>query len=310
MGGFIDNEVVGAPKHVPPYSHAAGFTYCERIELVACADLRVDVMAEFGKLYNVPTASQYTDYQEMIAQENLDIVSVATHLRLDSRLFDHPPARIKPDGTKRRGRPPGVGERLPNLAQGATFATTCWHRGRVDWYDGESEVIDWATGTALWYSTGTPPIHIRWVLVRDPSGKHETVAYFSTDIHQSAPAIIEDFDLDLPAIEAAITDKARGIIINSPHNPTGKIYTPDTLMALAQILTKASRRNVARSICFRMKPTAASSLTGALFTALPPSIQMRFSSILTAKPCSRPANVSATLPCPRRCPTAKRPASA
>ncbi len=120
-------------------------------------------------------------------------ITLIAPLRLDARLFNHPPARIKPDGTKRRGRPPCVGERLPNLAQVATFATTCWHRGRVGWYDGESEVIDWATGTALWYTEGTPPIHIRWVLVRDPSGKHETKAYFSTDIHQSAPSIIADF---------------------------------------------------------------------------------------------------------------------
>ena len=78
MGGFIDNEVVGAPKHVPPYSHAGGFTYCDRTELVACADLRVDVMAEFGKCYNIPPSGQYTDYREMIEQEKLDIVSVAT----------------------------------------------------------------------------------------------------------------------------------------------------------------------------------------------------------------------------------------
>ncbi|MEZ4866624.1 MAG: Gfo/Idh/MocA family oxidoreductase [Caldilineaceae bacterium] len=78
MGGFIDNEVVGAPKHVPPYSHAAGFVACDRTDLVACADLRVDVMEQFGLRYNIPKSRQYTDYREMIAQENLDIVSVAT----------------------------------------------------------------------------------------------------------------------------------------------------------------------------------------------------------------------------------------
>lgn len=120
-------------------------------------------------------------------------ITLIAPLGLDSRLFDHPPSRINPDGTKRRGRPPGVGKRRPNLSQVATCTTTCWHRGRVDWYDGESEVIDWATGTALWYSTGTTPLLIRWVLVRDPSGKRDTVAYFSTDIHQTAPAIIADF---------------------------------------------------------------------------------------------------------------------
>jgi predicted dehydrogenase len=78
MGGFIDNEVVGARKHVPPYSHGAGFFACTRTDLVACADPRIDVMEKFGELYHIPKARQYTDYREMIAAENLDIVSVAT----------------------------------------------------------------------------------------------------------------------------------------------------------------------------------------------------------------------------------------
>jgi predicted dehydrogenase len=78
MGGFIDNEVVGARKHVPPYSHGAGFFACTRTDLVACADPRTDVMEKFGERYNIPKERQYTDYREMIAAENLDIVSVAT----------------------------------------------------------------------------------------------------------------------------------------------------------------------------------------------------------------------------------------
>jgi len=120
-------------------------------------------------------------------------VTLIAPLRLDARLFDRPPSRWNPDGTKRRGRPPGVGQRLPNLEDVVHFETTQWHRCRVDWYGGESEIIDWATGTALWYSTGTPPLPIRWVLVRDPQGQRKTVAFFSTDIHQSAPTIITDF---------------------------------------------------------------------------------------------------------------------
>ena len=55
MGGFIDNEVVGSGRIALPYSHAAGYTTCERTDLVACADLRTDVMAEFGELHGVPT---------------------------------------------------------------------------------------------------------------------------------------------------------------------------------------------------------------------------------------------------------------
>jgi aspartate aminotransferase len=51
------------------------------------------------------------------------------------------------------------------------------------------------------------------------------------------------FDLDLAAIQAALSPRTRAIIINSPHNPTGKIYGRDTLMALAHILEEASRQN-------------------------------------------------------------------
>jgi aspartate aminotransferase len=43
----------------------------------------------------------------------------------------------------------------------------------------------------------------------------------------------EDFDLDLAAIEAAITPRTRALIVNSPNNPTGRIYPPRTLGGLA-----------------------------------------------------------------------------
>jgi aspartate aminotransferase len=56
-------------------------------------------------------------------------------------------------------------------------------------------------------------------------------------------ALPESFDLDLAAIERAITAKTRAVIINSPNNPTGKVYSSQTLEALAQILTRSSRKN-------------------------------------------------------------------
>jgi aspartate aminotransferase len=51
------------------------------------------------------------------------------------------------------------------------------------------------------------------------------------------------FDLDIDAIAAAITPRTRAIIVNSPNNPTGKIYAPTTLQALAKILLIASQRH-------------------------------------------------------------------
>lgn len=120
-------------------------------------------------------------------------VTLIAPIRLDFRRFDFPPARIKPDGTKRMGRTPGVGQRLPNLEQVAVCTTTRWQRGRVRWYDGETEVIDWVSDVSFWYSTGTPPLLIRWLLVRDPSGQRKTLAFFSTDIHQDPRSIIATF---------------------------------------------------------------------------------------------------------------------
>ncbi len=51
-----------------------------------------------------------------------------------------------------------------------------------------------------------------------------------------------DFDLDLEAIEAAVGSRTRIVIVNTPNNPTGRVYPPETLNRLGDILTAASRR--------------------------------------------------------------------
>jgi aspartate aminotransferase len=52
----------------------------------------------------------------------------------------------------------------------------------------------------------------------------------------------EDSDLDLDAMAAAIGPRTRAVIVNSPNNPTGRIYPPETLRALAELLTAESER--------------------------------------------------------------------
>ena len=52
----------------------------------------------------------------------------------------------------------------------------------------------------------------------------------------------DDHDLGLAAIESAIGPRTRAVIVNTPNNPTGRIYPPGTLSALADLLTAASRR--------------------------------------------------------------------
>ncbi|HSL39759.1 MAG TPA: pyridoxal phosphate-dependent aminotransferase, partial [Desulforhopalus sp.] len=54
-----------------------------------------------------------------------------------------------------------------------------------------------------------------------------------------------EFQLALEAIAAAIHDKTRGIIINSPNNPSGQIYPEADLRALGKLLEEASNRHAA-----------------------------------------------------------------
>ena len=56
------------------------------------------------------------------------------------------------------------------------------------------------------------------------------------------PVMATDHDLDVDAIAAAITARTRVVIVNSPNNPTGRIYPQATLRALASVLTEASDR--------------------------------------------------------------------
>ena len=53
----------------------------------------------------------------------------------------------------------------------------------------------------------------------------------------------EDFTLDIAAMDAAITPRTRAVIINSPNNPTGQIYSAEEINALAEVLRKHSAAN-------------------------------------------------------------------
>jgi aspartate aminotransferase len=56
-------------------------------------------------------------------------------------------------------------------------------------------------------------------------------------------AIADTYDLDLDAIAGAIGPRTRAVIVNSPHNPSGRIYPGEQLDGLARVLTDASERH-------------------------------------------------------------------
>ena len=50
------------------------------------------------------------------------------------------------------------------------------------------------------------------------------------------------FDLDVDRLAAAITPRTRAVIVNSPHNPSGRVFSRETFADLASALADASER--------------------------------------------------------------------
>lgn len=55
------------------------------------------------------------------------------------------------------------------------------------------------------------------------------------------PAAAETFLLDISAIDAALTPSVKGVVINSPNNPSGVVYPRENLNALGDLLRRRSR---------------------------------------------------------------------
>ena len=103
---------------------------------------------------------------------------VVTRLRLDANLFGFPPQR-----RKGRGRRPIKGKPLKKLSAVIKDRKVSWQRYRVSlWYGRTNRLVEIATGTAMWYRAGVPPVPIRWLLVRDPKGELDPQAFLATDL--------------------------------------------------------------------------------------------------------------------------------
>jgi hypothetical protein len=119
-------------------------------------------------------------------------VTVVTRLRLDAALYEPAPPRAP----GQCGRPRRKGRRLPPPARRLADPTTTWELLTVPfWYGVRNRVIEIATGTAVWYHGGLPPVALRWVLIRDPQDTFPPQALLCTDPSATPLQIVSWFVL-------------------------------------------------------------------------------------------------------------------
>lgn len=115
--------------------------------------------------------------------------TLVTRLRLDAALYEPPP----PPQPGKRGPKPKKGARQPNLKARLADPATEWRTQTVPWYGGATKAVEVATGTALWHRSGTDPLPLRWVLLRDPAGKLPPTALGCTAPPAAAEQIVAWF---------------------------------------------------------------------------------------------------------------------
>jgi hypothetical protein len=117
-------------------------------------------------------------------------VSLITPAEFDYAFHDALlPVEQRPKG----GKPRIVGTRQPTLDQVLIDPTTRWEEKEIEWYGQGKQTIQWCSMTAWWHRAKLPPLPIRWVLIRDPTGKHKPKALLCTDQDACALTIILTF---------------------------------------------------------------------------------------------------------------------
>jgi hypothetical protein len=117
-------------------------------------------------------------------------ITFISRLRLDAALYEPAPPR-RPHQI---GRPRLKGERLPNLSEVAQDRATVWKPTTIaSWYGSGERMVEIASETAVWYSTGLFAVPLRWVVVRDPKAEFKTQALLCTDLGADPEEILRWF---------------------------------------------------------------------------------------------------------------------
>jgi len=133
---------------------------------------------------------------------------------MDARLYD-----LVPAGPKGRGRPRKRGPRLPPPSGGLEDPSLPWEKTNLCIY--ARKVPAWVKSrVALWYSVaGTRPVRIVWT--RDPKGRIQDRAYFSTDLEATPEEILSGFSHRW-GLEVTFFNTKQFLGLEDPQNGWGR----------------------------------------------------------------------------------------
>ena len=152
-------------------------------------------------------------------------VTFITRLRLDAALYEPAPPYAG------MGRPRKKGARLPTPQQILDAPDTVWFTVEVRWYDGQMRDLELASATAVWFHYGKTPVPIRWVLIRDPQGKYETVCLLCTDQTVTPKQIVEWFVMRWQ-VEVTFEEARRHLGVETQRQWSDKAITRTTPLLL------------------------------------------------------------------------------
>lgn len=87
------------------------------------------------------------------------------------------------------------------------------------------------------------------VIIPTPAfGLYESITRLLRGVPVSLPTEKNHFQIDPEALRAVITPKTKAIVLTSPNNPTGCIYTEETLNAVTKC-SRTSRFSCSATMC-------------------------------------------------------------
>ncbi|MFH1639591.1 MAG: pyridoxal phosphate-dependent aminotransferase [Chloroflexota bacterium] len=138
---------------------------------------------------------------------------------------------------------PGMHRYMPNAGYPETRAAVAAHLA-------QETGLPFTAGEIIMTCGAAGAVNIMLKAISEPGDEIIIFAPFFAeyiyyiDNHEAVPKIVpadENFLPDLKALEAGFTPKTRALIINSPNNPSGAVYSRDILNQIGELVRKKEK---------------------------------------------------------------------